>query len=89
MEKELNFTVNSTTNAVYITYNGGPDVADLQSLYIRVDNRAGSYDDRTIVSPAIGSTIGFTYRGVSDASRVNIIGTFTNGYQQTVLRYFL
>ena len=89
MEKQLNFTVTSTTNSVNVTYNGGPDAADLQSLDIRVDNRAGSYNERTIVNPAIGSSYIFTYRGVSDASRVNIIGTFSNGYQQTVLMYYL
>ncbi|MFA6332699.1 MAG: hypothetical protein WCX22_07105 [Methanoregula sp.] len=88
-EKSLNFTVTSSTTMVNVTYNGGPDAADLQSLYIRVDNRAGSYNERTIVDPAPGSSYSFVYRGVSDASRINIVGTFSGGYQQTVLMYYL
>ncbi|MDD1687533.1 hypothetical protein [Methanoregula sp.] len=88
-EKSLNFTVTSSTTMVNVTYNGGPDAADLQYFTIRVDNRAGSYNERTIVDPVPGSTYNFVYRGVSDASRVNIVGTFKDGYQQTVLMYYL
>lgn len=88
-EKHLNFTVTSTTKMLNVTYDGGPDAADLESLYIRVANKAGTYNERVYQDPVPGSTYVFVYRGVSDASRVNIIGTFKGGYQQTVLMYYL
>ncbi len=89
VQKALNFSVIATQKTVNITYNGGPDAADLVSLDIRINNMNGQVVEREIVNPVIGYDYVFTYRGVVDAKTVNIIGNFNGGYQQTVLMYYL
>jgi hypothetical protein len=84
-EKYVNFTASQSQTLVNITYNGGPDAADLQSVAILITNHDGTQVERTIMNPTIGATYSFTYRGTANAARVNIIGTFQDGYQQTVL----
>ena len=84
-EKYVNFTVTQTQTEVKITYDGGPDAADLQSIAILITNHDGTQVQRTIMNPVAGATYSFTYRGTANAARVNIIGTFQDGYQQTVL----
>lgn len=87
--REVNFTVTKAGSFVNITYEGGPDAADLVSLNIRINNQNGQNVQRTIAYPIIGSPYVFTYKGVSDANVVNIVGTFSDGFQQTVLMYYL
>jgi len=88
-DKQVMFTVTPSKTMLNITYDGGPDAADLQSITIKVSNQDGTVIPRTIEYPAIGSTYVFTYRGNANPSVVNIIGTFTGGYQQTVLMYYV
>ena len=88
-EKQLSFTVTTSKTMLNITYNGGPDAADLQTINIKVTNQDGTVIPRTIETPTVGSTYVFTYRGNANPSVVNIIGTFTGGYQQTVLMYYV
>ena len=88
-EKQVGFSVTPSKTMLNITYNGGLDAADLQSINIKVTNQDGTVIPRTIEKPAVGSTYVFTYRGNANPSVVNIIGTFTGGYQQTVLMYYV
>ncbi|MDD4137299.1 MAG: hypothetical protein PHT99_05325 [Methanoregula sp.] len=89
MQKQVNFTVTESKTMVNVTYEGGPDAADLQSINIRIMNQDGTQFPRTIDNPVIGVPYLFTYRGNANAKYVNIVGTFTNGYQQTVLMYYM
>ena len=89
VQKQVNFTVTESKTMVNVTYEGGPDAADLQSINIRIMNQDGTQFPRTIDNPVIGVPYLFTYRGNANAKYVNIVGTFTNGYQQTVLMYYM
>jgi hypothetical protein len=84
-DKHVNFTVTQGKTTVNITYDGGLDAAELQSIDILITNHDGTQVTRTIMNPVAGATYTFTYRGTANAARVNIIGTFQGGYQQTVL----
>ena len=88
-EKQVNFTVTESKTMVNVTYEGGPDAADLQSINIRIMNQDDTQFERTVDNPAVRIPYIFTYRGNANARYVNIIGTFTNGYQQTVLMYYM
>jgi len=83
--QQVNFTVTQGKTELNITYDGGPDAANLQSIDILITNHDGTQVMRTIVNPVVGATYTFTYRGTANAARVNIIGTFNDGYLQTVL----
>jgi hypothetical protein len=89
VQKQVNFTVTQSKSMVNITYNGGPDAADLVSIQIRITNQDGTQFERTVDNPVVGATNVFIYRGLANAAFVNIIGTFGNGYQQTVLMYYM
>jgi hypothetical protein len=86
--KQLNFTVSSSAKAVNVTYNGGPDAADLLALKIRINNQDTTTIERTLLNPAPGESYVFTYIGLANPVTVNIIGTFKGAYQQTVLMYY-
>lgn len=88
-QKELNFTVERTYSTVNVTYNGGPDAADLSAIRIRIDNINSQDVERVIPNPVPGYPYIFTYRGVADPKTVNIVGIFSNGYEQTVLMYYM
>jgi hypothetical protein len=89
IQKYLNFDVSRSDSSVDVTYNGGPDASSLSAITIRITNRDGTQSDpRTIQNPAIGSPYIFTYRGLANPSTVNIIGTFSDGTQQTVLMHY-
>ncbi|MGA2122121.1 MAG: hypothetical protein ABSG49_08765 [Methanoregula sp.] len=88
-QKQVNFTVTQAGSMLNITYDGGPDAADLASIAIRITNHDGTQITRTIDNPVVDYTYVFPYRGVANAAFVNIIGTFGNGYQQTVLMYYM
>jgi hypothetical protein len=82
---QVNVTAWQKGSDVYVQYNGGADAAYLVSLRMRIDNYSGGYSERTIQNPAIGSPYIFTYMGTSDADRVNVVGIFQGGTEQTVL----
>lgn len=87
-EKSLTFEVSKTQKTVNITYTGGPDAGGLASLKIRIDNQDLDDFERTVLAPSPGEQILFTYQGLATPVTANIIGTWENGYQQTVLMYY-
>jgi len=87
-EKSLTFDVSKTQKAVNITYTGGPDAGGLVALKVRIDNQDLDDFERTVLTPTPGESIVFTYQGLATPVTANIIGTWENGYQQTVLMYY-
>jgi hypothetical protein len=81
----VNITAEMIPDSVVIRVDGGKDAAALTSLNIRIDNQDGTTIQRTIPSPEIGRTYSIQYFRNANADRVNIIGTFSDGYQQTLL----
>jgi hypothetical protein len=88
-QKQINVTATGAPTEVIVQYNGGADAADLASLNIRINNQNSQNVQRTITNPAIGDRYVFTYRGVSDANVVNVVGEFRDGTEQTVLMAYL
>ena len=82
---EVTITAEETPSSVIVRIDGGDDAAALTSLNIRITNLDGSEIQRTIPFPVIAKPYVFTYRGYATAAKVNIVGTFSDGYQQTLL----
>jgi hypothetical protein len=78
-------TAMETTNEVVIQVQGGKDAAALTSLNIRITNYDGTTIQRTVLSPEIGKPYSIQYFRNANADRVNIVGTFSDGFQQTLL----
>ncbi|MDD5143909.1 hypothetical protein [Methanoregula sp.] len=87
-EKSLTFDVSKTQKTVNITYTGGPDAEGLVALKVRIDNQDIDDFERTVLTPVPGESIIFTYQGLANPVTANIIGTWKDGYQQTVLIYY-
>jgi hypothetical protein len=81
----VNVTAEKTQGSVIIRLDGGVDAASLTSLNVRITNYDGNVVQRTIAYPEIGKPYEIPYRGYSNAAKINIIGTFSDGYQQTLL----
>jgi hypothetical protein len=87
--RDINITAIETKTEVIIQYNGGNGASELTALNIRITNQDGQNIQRTIQSPVIGNAYVFTYHGNANAVVVNIVGTWKDGSQETVLmRYF-
>ncbi len=84
-QMQINVTAEQTNSDVIVQYNGGQDAAYLTALRIRIDNYNGQTVDQTMNYPKIGDVFTFPYMGTPDADRVNVIGIFTGGSEQTVL----
>ena len=84
-QMQINLTAWQKGTDVNVQYNGGADVAYLTALKIQIDNFNGQSVKRTIDYPVVGSTYIFTYIGTADADRVNVVGVFQGGTEQTVL----
>jgi hypothetical protein len=82
---QINVTAKQTNNDVIVQYNGGADATYLTALRIRIDNNNGQTVDQTMNYPQPGAVYTFPYMGTPDADRVNVVGIFTGGSQQTVL----
>lgn len=82
---EVNVTVSETANSVIVRVEGGKDAAVLSSLNVRIDNFDGTVIQRTIPKPVTGESYGIEYYHTANAATVNIIGTFSDGFQQTLL----
>jgi hypothetical protein len=78
-------TATETTSDVIIQVQGGKDAEALTTLNIRITNYDGTTVQRTILSPEIGTPYNIQYYRNANADRVNIVGTFSDGYQQTLL----
>jgi hypothetical protein len=81
----VNITADETSSSVIIRVDGGNDAAALTSLNVRITNLDGTFIQRTIQSPVIGKPYSIQYFRIANAANVNIIGTFSDGYQQTLL----
>jgi hypothetical protein len=81
----VNITAVQTESSVVIRVDGGNDAASLASMNIRITNNDGTTVQRTIQSPEAGRPYSIEYFRNANAEKVNIIGTFSDGYQQTLL----
>jgi ABC-type Fe3+-hydroxamate transport system substrate-binding protein len=64
---------------------GGKDAGALTSLSVRIKNYDGTSVQRNIPSPEIGRTYSIQYYRNANAASINIVGIFSDGYQQTLL----
>ena len=83
--RDVNISATKEDPDVVVLVSGGKDALGLASMDIRITNYDGTIDTRTIAPVIVGKPYIFTYRGNANAARVNIIGTFSDGYQQTLL----
>lgn len=83
--RDVNVTALKTESEVIVTVNGGRDAAALASMGIRITNYDGSVITRMVSPVVIGKPYVFTYRVTANAARINIVGTFSDGRQQTIL----
>ncbi len=81
----VDITATETAKEVEIKVNGGKDAAALTSIKVHITNYDDTTVDRTIQSPEIGKPYSIQYYRNANADRVNIVGTFSDGYQQTLL----
>ena len=88
-QMQINVTAWQKGTDVNVQYNGGADAAYLTALKIQIDNFNGQNVKRTIDYPVVGNTYTFTYMGTADADRVNVVGVFQGGTEQTVLFVYL
>lgn len=72
-------------NSVVVRLDGGKDAGSLTSLVVHINNQDGTTVDRTIGAPEIGRDYSIQYFRTANAATANIIGTFADGYQQTLL----
>lgn len=81
----VNITVGETANSVIILVAGGNDTAALSSINVRITNLDGTTVQRVIHSPVVGRPYSIQYYRYANAANVNIVGTFSDGFQQTLL----
>lgn len=81
----VNITAEKRTDSVVIRVEGGKDAGSLAALSVRISNYDGTSVQRTIPSPATNRTYTIQYYRTANAANINIVGTFSDGYQQTLL----
>jgi hypothetical protein len=81
----VNVTAEQTIDSVIIRVDGGRDAGALTSLSVHLTNYDGTTVQRTITAPAVGKTYSIQYFQNANAKTANIIGTFSDGFQQTLL----
>jgi hypothetical protein len=81
----VDVSAEKTQSSVIIRLDGGSDAASLSSLNVRITNYDGIVVQRTLPLLEIGKPYQIDYRGYSNAAKINIVGTFSDGYQQTLL----
>lgn len=81
----VNITARRTQDSVLIRVEGGSDAAALTALSVRIMNFDGSTVQRTIPAPETGKDYSIQYFRTANARTVNVVGTFADGYQQTLL----
>ncbi|MFA5268752.1 MAG: hypothetical protein WC379_12350 [Methanoregula sp.] len=81
----VNVSAEQTLDSVIIRVDGGNDAKSLSSLNVRITNRDGTTFQRTISSPVVGNPYAIQYYRIANAANVNVVGTFSDGYQQTLL----
>jgi hypothetical protein len=81
----VNVTAEKTIDSVVIRVDGGRDAGALTSLAVHINNYDGTSVQRTIPAPGIGKPYSIQYFQNANARTINIIGTFSDGFQQTLL----
>lgn len=81
----VNITAEKMTDSVVVRVDGGKDAGSLSSLSVRITNYDGTSVHRTIPSPAPGRTYTIQYYRNANAANINVVGTFSDGFQQTLL----
>ena len=81
----VNVTAEKTPDSVVIRVEGGRDAGALTSLSVHINNDDGTSVQRTIPAPEIGRVYSIQYFRNANGRTANIIGTFSDGYQQTLL----
>jgi hypothetical protein len=81
----VNISAEQTTDSVIIRIDGGTNAAALTSLNVRITNHDGTTIQRMIQSPVVGNPYTIQYYRIANAANVNIVGTFSDGFQQTLL----
>jgi hypothetical protein len=81
----VNISAEETRNSVIVQVDGGNDAGSLASLNVRITNHDGTTVQRTIYSPEIGKPYSIQYYRNANADKINIVGTFSDGFQQTLL----
>lgn len=81
----VNITAEKAQSSVIIRVEGGTDAGSLTSLTVHINNYDGTAVDRTIPFAGIGKEYSIQYYREANAANVNIVGTFSDGYQQTLL----
>lgn len=81
----VNMSAEQTPDSVIIRVDGGSDAKSLSTLNIRITNRDGTNIQRTIQSPVVGNPYVIQYYRIANAANANVVGTFSDGYQQTLL----
>jgi hypothetical protein len=81
----VNVTAEKTLDSVVIRVDGGRDAGALTSLSVHINNYDGTSVQRTIPAPGIGRVYSIQYFQNANAKTANIIGTFSDGFQQTLL----
>jgi hypothetical protein len=85
VQMQINVTAWKSESEIDVQYNGGANGSNLTNLQIHIYNHNGDSVSRTITGPVIGTIYRFLYIGTLNADRVNVVGTFQDGSQQTVL----
>lgn len=83
--RDVTVTAEKMIDRVDIQVGGGKDAGALTSLSVRIRNYDGTSVQRNIPSPETGRTYSIQYFRNANAASINIIGTFSDGFQQTLL----
>jgi hypothetical protein len=81
----VNVSAEKTIDSVVIRVDGGKDAGTLTSLSVHINNDDGTSVQRTIPAPETGRQYSIQYYHNSNARTANIVGTFSDGFQQTLL----
>jgi hypothetical protein len=81
----VNITAEKTIDRVVIRVNGGRDAGSLTALSIHINNYDGTSVQRTIPAPETGRSYSIQYFRNANARTANVVGTFSDGFQQTLL----
>jgi hypothetical protein len=86
VQMQVNVTAWKTDTEIDVQYNGGLDAANLTSLQVHIYNvNNGEIYNLNITAPVTGNIYRFPTHASLFVNSVNVIGTFDNGSQQTVL----
>jgi len=85
--KSVAATATQQGTTVYVTYQGGQDAVDVDSINVQVDgNDAGDFGtvDNNVADATVGATIDYT-AGTIERNHVVAVATFIDGSSQVIL----